>query len=149
MSKKPMKKSSGATWLTRFFGGHTDCTDRTFEHELFWTRITRMTRIFLFGTRISLTDLCSRRGAHMGDTRFLNTDVTLYFFWTRITRITRILFLHTDLTDLTDACSRRCAHSFLNTNNTNIFCTRNSLTLLLSFNLLQESLGDVAGGDGT
>lgn len=40
----------------------------------------------------------------------------------------------------------------LNTNNadnTNIICTRISLTLLLSFYLLQESLGDVAGGDGT
>lgn len=116
--------------------------------------------------------------AHMGNTRFLNTDVTLYFFWTRITRITRIFFehggaernfdfwmlnccgwpqcgidqwwismlsqdvlntrflntdvtmnffehelrewheyfWHTDLTDHTDLCSRRCALSFLNTN---------------------------------
>ena len=139
MSKNPMKKSSEATWLTRFFGGHTNHTDRTFEHELFWTRITRMPRIFFFGTRISLTDLCSRRGAHMGDTRFLNTDVTLYFlntnnsdntniflahgshsiyFWTRDSPWVHWpkasnyadntnFFLHTDLTDLTDLCSRR------------------------------------------
>ena len=179
------------------------------SHSIFfWTRITRITRIF-FCTRIALcillntnyadntnifiwhtdlTDLCSRRGAHMGNTRFLNTDVTLSFFWTRdspkahwpqggnnadntniictrrrgaqfwllnvecwivaagrnveltndefrcshkmfwtrdfwtrmslcifwtrITRMTRIFFWHTDLTDL---CSRRGAHSFLNT----------------------------------
>ena len=71
------------------------------SHSIFfWTRITRITRIF-FCTRIALcillntnyadntnifiwhtdlTDLCSRRGAHMGNTRFLNTDVTMNFF---------------------------------------------------------------------
>ena len=87
----------------------------------------------------------------MGNTRFLNTDVTLYFLNTNYANDTNI-FWHTDLTDLTDLCSRRGAHSFLNTNNsnkTNIFIWHTDLTLLLSFYLLQESLGDVAGGDGT
>ena len=85
------------------------------------------------------------------NTRFLNTDVTLYFLNTNYANDTNI-FWHTDLTDLTDLCSRRGAHSFLNTNNsnkTNIFIWHTDLTLLLSFYLLQESLGDVAGGDGT
>ena len=60
---------------------HVDLNTRFFSHEIFWTRIARITRIFLahgaflrevFGTRIS-------------DFAFgtLNTR----FFWTRITRI--------------------------------------------------------------
>ena len=80
-----------------------DALTRCFEHEIFehgchheffWTRITRMTRIFLFGTRISLTDLCSRRGAHMGGTRFLNTDVTLFFLNTNNSDNTNIFLAH-------------------------------------------------------
>ena len=40
------------------------------------------------------TDLCSRRCAHMGNTRFLNTDVTLYFLNTNNSDNTNI-FLNT------------------------------------------------------
>ena len=113
------------------------------------------TNIFIWHTDLTdLMDLCSRRGAHMGNTRFLNTDVTLYFFEHEIrrrttdrreviTRITRILFAHGSHGSLFAAVrSQFFEHEFLGG-------TRNSLTLLFSFYLLQESFGDVAGGDGT
>ena len=93
----------------------------------------------------------------MGNTRFLNTDVTLSFFEHEIrrrttdrreviTRITRILFAHGSHRShgslFAEGRSQFFEHEYFGG-------TRISLTLQLSFYLLQESLGDVAGGDGT
>ena len=84
-----------------------DALTRCFEHEIFehgchheffWTRITRMTRIF-FGTRISPISRIFVRGGAL----------------TWGTNRTNIFISHTDLTDHTDLCSQRGAHSSLNT----------------------------------
>ena len=102
-------------------GRNVELTNDEFRcsHKMFWTRDfwTRMspwiflntnyandTNIFWHTDLTDLTDLCSRRGAHMGNTRFLNTDVTLYFLNTN-TRITRIFF-----------CTRIALCILLNTN---------------------------------
>lgn len=111
-----------------------------FEHGshsiFFWTRITRITRIFFLHTEARsaiLTFECwmlnccgwpqcgidqwwiSMLSQDVLNTRFLNTDVTMNFFEHEL-REWHEYFWHTDLTDHTDLCSRRCALSFLNTN---------------------------------
>ena len=79
------------TWWVRDFG------TRGFEHEVFWTRIARITRMFF----------CT-----------LEHEI----FWTRITRITRIFF-GTRISLISRILSSWCLNTNL-TNNTNIFCTQ-------------------------
>ena len=67
-----------------------DALTRCFEHEIFehgchheffWTRITRMTRIFLFGTRISpISRIFVRGGALTWGTRDFWTQMSPWFF---------------------------------------------------------------------
>ena len=78
---------------------HGDLNTRFFSHEIFWTRITRITRIF-FCTRISLI-------SRILSSWCLNTNLTnnTNFVW----HTDLIFFKHTDLTDLTDfEPSARC-----------------------------------------
>ena len=113
------------------------CHSVFFEHEIRRRPtdrrevITRMTRIF-FGTRISpISRIFVRGGRSHGEHEIFEHGCHSVFFWTR------------------DSPKAHWPQGGNNADNTNIICTRISLTLQLSFYLLQESLGDVAGGDGT
>ena len=108
-------------FLTRVFW-HTDLTDLTdfaygtlntrfFYTRFFWTRITRITRIF-FGTRISLSRiLCSwcLNTNLTNNTNFIwHTD--LIFLSTRISLISRILSLRLVVNDSSLWLLSRCGY---------------------------------------
>ena len=94
-----------------------DALTRCFEHEIFehgchheffWTRITRMTRIF-FGTRLSPISPTFVRGG------------ALTVFWTRTTRIKRIFLFGTRISPVTRMHVRvgTLTWGLLNENDTN------------------------------
>ena len=85
---------------------HGDLNTRFFEHEISWTRIARITRIFLaHGSHVS-HGFCLRHFEHE-------------IFWTRITRITRMLFC-TRISRISRILPTALwTQDFLNTNNTN------------------------------
>ena len=118
------------TWWLHEILVHGDLNTRFFEHEIFWTRIARITRIFLahgaflrefFGTRISdfaFGTLITRFFSHE---IFLNTNNTN-------------IFKHTDL----GFCLRHFEHEIFWTRITRmLFCTRISLiSWILSLRLV-------------
>ena len=130
-----------------------DALTRCFEHEIFEHGCHS---VFFEHEYSDNTNIFLAHGSHRshgslftaGRSQFLEHEIRRRTTDRRevITRITRILFAHG---------SHRSHGSLFAAGRSQFFeheyfgGTRISLTLQLSFYLLQESLGDVAGGDGT
>ena len=104
------------TWDWKYDGYeilvHGDLNTRFFSHEIFWTRITRITRIF-FCTRISLisrilSSWCLNTNLTNNTNFIWHTD--LIFFSTRISLISRILSLRLVVNDNSLWLLTRCGY---------------------------------------